>query len=179
MKKKLLAVLLISTMVLGLVACGEAATAEVSEEVAVEGGRIEFTPPEGFTVEDPNTENMFYTEDYPNDTANYNVTYADNDPYTFEYTQEDYCQIIQETFKSQYDIDVDVNCTEFTSTELDGHEVRIIRTNYQIGDVGLDQIQCAVKLGEGCETVTYTQTIGGDWTDEFEASMATIHVVAE
>lgn len=192
MKKKLLTVLLVSTMVFGLVACGDNAEVEDVEAVSgvetveeteaaevIEGGRIEFTPPEGFTVEDPNTENMFYTENYPTDTANYNVQYTENDPVTFTYTKESYCDVLKQVFKSQYDVDVDVDCTEFTTTELDGHQVRIIRTSYTIQDTGIDQIQCAVQLGDGCETVTYTQPIGGDWTDEFEASMNTIHVVAE
>ena len=182
MKRRILAVLLVCAMVLGLVACGSSAStggedAGEDEVIAIDGGRIEFTPPEGFTVADPNSDQLFYTEDYPNDSANYNVQYAENDPVTFEYTKEDYCEVLNQVFKSQYNVDVDISCTEFTKTKLNGHEVRIIRTQYTIGDMGIDQIQCAVQLGKGCETVTYTQTIGSDWTDEFEKSMATIHVV--
>lgn len=205
MKKKLLAVLLISTMVFGLVACGDAAPAEssveettttvadeveteteveseteaVTETEVVENGRIEFTLPASFTVEDETAPGTFYSTNYPEDTSNYSVSYAEVDPYTFNYTKEDYANTLREVFKSQYDLDIDVDCKEFTETTLDGHDVRIIRTSYVVQDIKIDQIQCAVQLEEGCETVTYTAVNGNDWTEEFEASMDSIHIVTE
>lgn len=166
MKKKVMSVLLVCAMMLGLVACGDKGTPVLSYDL-----------PADF-VDQGN--GMWVAPDYPNDTANINVMTQDNDTVTFQYTEEAFCEAVEYLYDSQYGYEVDVTCTEFTKSELNGCKTLLIRASYNLMGVDIEQIQFAVETGKNqTTTITYTQQSGGAWTDAFNESIDSMTIEYE
>lgn len=163
MKKKLCSILLVCTMLLALAGCGDKGTPELHYEL-----------PEGFTE---STDGMWYAPDYPNDTANINIMTSENDQVTFQYTQDSFCEAVEYLYEETYGYEVDVNCTEFTKSELNGCKTLVIRASYNLLGMEIEQIQFAVEVGKNkVTTITYTQAAGGAWTDAFNESLDSMSI---
>lgn len=163
MKKKLCAILLVCAMMLTLVACGDKGTPVLHYDL-----------PEGFTEQ---TDGMYYAPDYPNDTANINIMESQDDQVTFQYTQDSFCEAVEYLYEQTYGYEVDVNCTEFTKSELNGCKTLLIRASYNLLGMEIEQVQFAVEVGKNkVTTITYTQEAGGAWTDAFNASVDSMSI---
>lgn len=128
--------------------------------------------PDAFVEQD---DGMYFSPDYPDDPANIVVIASEYDPDTFQYTRESYCEELTYLYGQLYSNGVTVDCTEFTESEMGGCRTRLIRVSCAALD--LEQIQFAVETGEN-ETIviTYTQTMSGQWTDAFNASLDSMRV---
>lgn len=163
MKKKLCAIMLVCAMMLTLVACGNKGTPVLHYEL-----------PEGFTEQG---DGMWYAPDYPNDTANINIMSSDNDPVTFQYTKDSFCEAVEYLYEQSYGYEVEVNCTEFTKSKMNGCNTLVIRASYSLMGIEIEQIQFAVETGKDkTTTITYTQQAGGAWTDAFNASLDSMSI---
>lgn len=130
--------------------------------------------PEGFVEQE---DGIWYAPDYPYDTACIDVAKEENDPLTFQYTKESFCEDVEYMFNVQYGCTVDVNCTEFTRSELNGCRTLLIRSNYNLMGVDIEQVQFAVETGKNKTIViTYAQQRGGAWMDAFNASIASMRI---
>lgn len=127
--------------------------------------------PEGFIE---SGDDMWYAPDY---VANINIMTNDNDPTTFQYTEEAFCKEVEYLFEQVCGCEIEVNCTEFTKSKMNGCNTLVIRTSYRLLDVEVEQIQFAVETGKNKTTViTYTQQAGGPWTDAFNASLNSMSI---
>lgn len=161
MKKKLCSILLVCAMLFTLAACGSKGTPVLHYDL-----------PEGFTEQ---TDGMYYAPDYPNDTAN--IMEAQDDQVTFQYTKESFCEAVEYLYEQTYGYEVDVNCTEFSKSELNGCKTLTIRASYSLLGMEIEQVQFAVEVGKNkVTTVTYTQTAGGGWADAFDASIDSMSI---
>ncbi len=167
MKKRVLSAVLACAMMLLFAACGK------DKGTAV----LYYDLPEGFTEQ---SDGMYYAPDYPNDTSNINVVTQENDSVTFQYTEESFCEAVEYLYETQYGFEVDVNCTEFTKSELNGCKTLLIRASYNLEGIEIEQIQFAVETAKDTTTtVTYTQQGGGTWTDAFNESVESMRIEYE
>lgn len=163
MKKKLCSIILVCAMMLTLVACGNKGTPVLNYEL-----------PEGFVE---SGDGMWYAPDYPNDTANINIMTSDNDSVTFQYTEAAFCEAVEYLYEQTYGYEVEVNCTEFTKSKMNGCKTLVIRASYSLMGIEIEQIQFAVETGKNkTTTVTYTQQAGGPWTDAFNTSLDSMSI---
>ncbi len=130
--------------------------------------------PEGFVEQE---DGMWYAPDYPYDTANVSVVTQENDSVTFQYTKESFCEDVEYVYDIQYGYTIDVNCTEFTRSELNGCRTLLIRASYNLEGIEIEQILFAVETAKDTTTtITYTQQSGGAWMDAFNASIASMRI---
>lgn len=123
---------------------------------------------------------MYYAPDYPEDGANIVVVSSEYDPETFQLTRESYCEAMADTFTQISGYETVVDCSEFTESEMNGYRTRLIRMTWSVQDMELEQIQFAVETGQNKTTViTYSQSLGGPWTDAFNASIGSIRIENE
>lgn len=162
MKKRLCSILLVCVMLFTLAACGKGTPV------------LSYDLPEGFV--DQGT-GMYLAPDYPNDTANINILEDQDDQVTFQYTKDSFCEAVEYLYEETYGYEVDVNCTEFTKSELNGCKTLLIRASYSLLGMEIEQIQYAVEVGKNkVTTITYTQQAGGPWTDAFNASIDSMSI---
>lgn len=136
--------------------------------------RMRYEIPEGFLE---GGEGFYVAPNYPNDTSNINVMTSENDPITFQYTEESFCSMLEQLYSEYYDVQVDVKCTEFTKTTIDGYNALIIRIHYDLMGVALEQVQCAVETEKDkVTTITMSQPAGAGWADAFERVLDSIYV---
>ena len=139
-----------------------------------DGPRICYEIPEEFVE---HSKGFFYSPNYPNDVSNINVMTSDNDSVTFQYTKESYCNMLERLYSEYYDVQVDVECTEFTKTTINGYNALIIRLKYDLMGVSLEQLQCAVETErDKVTTITMSQPAGSGWEDAFERVLDSIRV---
>ena len=120
---------------------------------------------------------MYLAPNYPDDPANIVVIASDYDPETFQYTKESYCEELTYLYGQLYGDGVKVDCTEFTESEMNGCRTRLIRISCAMLD--MEQVQFAVETGENkTMVITYSQVVGGSWTDAFNASLDSIRIEA-
>lgn len=120
---------------------------------------------------------MYFAPDYPNDTSNINIVENMYDTETFRYTKDSYCEAVADVYEQLLGEEVTVNCTEFTKSEMNGYRTLVTRTSFTLLDIGIEQVQFAVEIGENETTViTYTQYAGGSWMDAFNASLDSIRI---
>lgn len=130
--------------------------------------------PNGFTKAE---DGMYYAPDYPNDSANINVIEAQDDQITFQYTKENFCDSVEYLYEQTYDCEVEVNCTEFTESELNGCKTLMIRASYNLLGMDIEQVQFAIEVEKDkVTTITYTQEAGGTWTDAFNSCIDSVRV---
>ncbi len=161
-------------------ASGETASVQDGPETTADGQRIgtlHFDLPEGFA---DYGDGMYYHKDDPYGSANINVLAQQEDTVTFQYTKEEFCQAVQYLYESVYGYDVQIQCTEFTKSELDGCRTLLARISYALEGVEIEQIQFVVETAQNITTVvTYTQQAGSGWTDAFNESIASMSIVYE
>ncbi|MBD5533383.1 MAG: hypothetical protein HDQ98_14500 [Lachnospiraceae bacterium] len=120
---------------------------------------------------------MYFAPDYPNDTANIIVVSSEDDQESFYYSEKSYCEMLEDVYEQLYGYEVTVSCSEFTKSELNGCRTLLIRLSYNLLDVELEQVAFVVETGENRTTgITYTQVVGGPWTDAFNASLDSIRI---
>ena len=136
--------------------------------------RMRYEIPEDFVE---GGEGFYVAPDYPNDTSNINVMTSENDSITFQYTKESFCSMLELLYSEYYDVQVDVKCTEFTKTTINGYNALIIRIQYDLMGVALEQVQCAVETEKDkVTTITMSQPAGAGWSDAFERVLDSIYV---
>lgn len=120
---------------------------------------------------------MYYAPGYPNDTANINIMTSEHDTITFQYTKESYCDAVKNLYDQRFGLKVDITCSEFTRTTINGCKALIVRISYSIDNMEIVQIQCSVETEKDkVTTFTFTQLADGNWTDEFDKSLDTMRV---
>ena len=136
-----------------------------------DGPRLRYEIPEEFVEQ---TKGFFYA---PDDRSSINVLTAEHDTATFQYTEESFCQTVELFYREYYDLQVDVNCTEFTKTTINGYNALIIRLSYDVMGVALEQVQCAVETQKDTvTTITMSQPAGAGWMDAFERVLDSLRV---
>lgn len=138
------------------------------------GPRLCYEVPEGFVEQ---SEGFYLAPNYPNDTSNINIMTSENDPVTFQYTEETFCYMLESLYSEYYDVEVDVKCTEFTKTTINGYNALIVRINYELMGIALEQVQCSVETEKDkVTTITMSQPAGSGWMDAFERVLDSIRV---
>lgn len=139
-----------------------------------DGTTVYWFMPSGFAKAE---DGLYYAPGYPDDTANINVMEAQDDQVTFQYTKDSFCDTIEYMYMQSYGYEVDVNCTEFTKSTLNGYNTLLIRASYTLLGMDIEQIQFAVEVGrDKVTTITYTQQVGGSWTDAFNYCIASVRI---
>ncbi|MCM1105157.1 MAG: serine/threonine protein kinase [Clostridium sp.] len=136
--------------------------------------QMRYEIPDGFVEVE---KGFFCAPDYPSDTSNINVMTAKNDTVTFQYTEELFCYALESLLDEYYDMQVDVECTEFTKTTINGYNALIIRIKYDLQGVALEQIQCSVETEKDTvTTITMSQPAGSGWADAFDRVLDSIYI---
>ena len=170
-----MALLLTTVLAFSLTAC----SGKKDENAGVPTGEITFDVPEGFELVDESTP-MYYGPGYPEDTSNINVMKVENDPVGVKMSEKSYIEAIETTYSSQFQLDVTVEVQEFTKTEIDGYDALIVEATTSLDNgVQVSQLQYLISIDGGSITVTYTESQGFDWMDDFRKSMDTIKLVYE
>ncbi len=146
----------------------DAVPAESTDGTAQGNGvSLHFDIPEGFIDQGGG---LYCTADYPEVSANINVVTQTDDTQTFQYTQEEYCEAVKALLGAAFGFEVDVSCTEFVKSELDGYPTLLARITYMAGDMQIEQVQFAVETQENVVTaVTFTQEAGEGFMNAFNA----------
>lgn len=134
--------------------------------------RCTFALPEDF-VEVEDIPGMYVTKRYPIDASNIYYAEMDKDISMQLMTEETYVEQIEENFRNQYDMEIDVNLQSFEKIRISGHPAFRILCSYMVDDVEITQLEYVINADKSY-VVTYSQTDEYYRMDEFEASAATI-----
>lgn len=164
MNKRVLSVILTCAMLLLLAACG-------SKKNAV----LYYDLPEEFVEQ---SDGLYLLSDYPRDTSNIFV-WSGKDELTLQSTEEAFCSVVEESLAAQ-GMDVELNCTEFTKSELDGCKTLTVRVSYEYMGIKCEQLSFSVETSKNqVTTITYTQIGDASWMDAFEKSVASAKIEYE
>ncbi|MBQ8946709.1 MAG: hypothetical protein IJ058_07855 [Lachnospiraceae bacterium] len=135
---------------------------------------ITFELPEGFMASE-DTPGMYVLKRYPIDASN--IRYIEmNVDYTLQLMDESYFEeMLEEMLESGYGSAVDVNISEFKHITIDSVPAVRVKTEYDLEENHITQLIVAIN-GSRTYMLIYTQTHDYDRMDEFETSVASIHV---
>lgn len=172
MKKRILAVLMVVCLMATLCACGDK---------KAKSGTIEFNVPAGFTQETVDgVTTAWYAPNYPNDIANINLTYSENDPIGIDFDQATYEKQIMSVYE-QAGVEATMNVTEFKSVEKDGFKGKVMKVDSVLAGINIKQIQYVYQIGNTTATLVFTDTNVAtgeyEWLDEFEKCGENIKIV--
>lgn len=157
MKKKLMALVLLCTMLAALTACGG----------KKKDGTLTYTMPEGFTEQ---SEGQWVSTDYPNDSSNIMVQASENDPYGVDYTEEQFIELVTTAYAAQgYSVE-DFTIVEFNKSKINGYDTLLIDCEYSLMGVELQQIEFLAQIGDTTHVITYTTSPIYGWYDAFRTS---------
>lgn len=165
MRKKLMALALVCTMVAALTACGG----------SKKNGTMNYTLPDGFTEQSEGS-GQYVTADYPNDSSNIIVQETKDDPYGVDYTEEQFTELVSAAYEAQgYSID-SFEIVEFTKSKLNGFDTLLIDCNYTLMGVEIEQIEFLAQIGDTTHVITYTTSPELGWHDAFRQSIDSISI---
>lgn len=136
--------------------------------------RCTFALPEDF-IEVEDIPGMYVTKRYPIDASNIYYAELDKDISMQLMTEETYVEQIEENFRNQYDMEIDVNLQSFEKIRISGHPAFRILCSYTVDGVEITQLEYVINADKSY-VVTYSQTDEYYRMDEFEASAATIEL---
>lgn len=197
MKKRIIALLLLCTMLFAVTACGdkkdskqeEERTETVNEEEKTETvneeertGTVTYDMPAGFTEV---AEGQWVSPDYASgDTSNIIVQAIENDPYGINYTEDEFIEIVTFAYEAQgYSVE-NMNMIEFTKSELNGFGTLLIDVEYTLTFVmegtpvsaDIQQIEFLAQIGNVTHAFTYTSAPQFGWYDAFRDSVESIEI---
>lgn len=187
MKKKLMALVLLCTMVAALTACGGKEknnsandagenTTDAGESVEKKNATITYVMPEGFTEQ---SEGQWVAPDYPNDSSNIIVQQSKDDPYGVNYTEDQFKELITVAYDAQgYTVD-EINVAEFTKGKLDDYDTLLIDVSYSLMGVTIQQLEYLIQINDITYVITYTTAPELDWYDAFRTSIDSVQIVYE
>lgn len=188
MKKKLMALVLMCTMVFALVACGGDKKSDTSNAGGVAGqteertGTLVYSLPEEFSVEI--VEGQWVTSAYPNDTSSIVIQSMEDDPYGINYTEDEFVELVSVLYEAQGCVVGEINMVEFTKSELNGFETLLIDCKYNLQmevegtmvNADIRQIEFVAQIGNVTHAITYTDITQDGWYEKFRESVATIDI---
>lgn len=179
MKRKLLCALLAAAMVLALAACGSSGGKESESPAPKNITGYTFEVPEGFTLSDDN-DGLWLAPDYPNDGSNITVVpVARYDEQFGSYTQESLEAGLGSAFAQEMEEEIDLVSDSFQHTTIDGVEAIRYRYHLELYGVALRQEVVTVNGANGGYSFTFTQAGDADWSDAYDACVASIRFTCE
>lgn len=186
MKKKILALLLMMTLVFGVTACGgdvadnnasdnvdnsvdedEGINAdEDTEEVAESEGTLVFDVPEGFVWDE---EANAYKSTDENILANINSLANPNDGSFGATTQDVMEEALETTLSNTYGETIDLTVTKWDNIKVDGYDAISYEIEYVFSGLDVVQAQVIVNGTEKLHFVTFTYLKNEGYQDEFAA----------
>ena len=139
--------------------------------------RCTFALPEDF-IEVEDIPGMYVTKRYPIDASNIYYAEMDKDISMQLMTEDTYVEQIEENFRNQYDMEIDVNLQSFEKIKISGHPAFRILCSYVVDGVEITQLEYVIHADKSY-VVAYSQTDEYYRMDEFEASAATIALELE
>lgn len=164
MKKKIMSLMLLCMMVAALTACGGNKKGDPT---------LVYELPDGFTEQ---AEGMYYAPDYPSDTSNIYIQSSENDPFGVNYTEDQFIELVTQTYEAQGFEISDMNMNEFTTGKLDDYETLLIDCSYTLGGIEIAQIEFIVQIDKTTYVFTYTQGPGSDWNEAFHESVKSMAI---
>ena len=189
MKKKILALLLMTALAVSVTACGERTSNdrdyddresdfdedeesdddeddEDEVEVAESEGTLVFDVPEGFTYD---AESMQYLSTSEDEVANINYITNPNDGSFHDTTSAMMEEALEETLTGVYGETIDLTMTKWDSIEVDGYEAIQYQVEYLFSGIEVVQMQVIVNGTDNLHFVTFTYLEQEGYADEFEA----------
>lgn len=184
MKKKLLALLLMTALAVSVTACGgttrndrdyddmesdfdeDDADEEDEEEVAESEGTLVFDVPEGFSYD---AESMQYLSTTADEVANINYITNPNDGSFHTTTADMMEEALESTLSGVYGETIDLTMTKWDDIEVDGYEAVQYQVEYLFSGIEVIQMQVIVNGVDNLHFVTFTYLEQEGYADAFEA----------
>ena len=177
MKKKLLAVLLMSVLAVSVTACGGRVSNnkdydvdvkedfdDVEDEVKESEGTLVFDIPEGLYYDE---ESMQYLSETQGEVANMNYITNPNDGSFDETTSEMMEAALEQSLSSVYGETIDLTMSEWEYMEVDGYDALTYQVEYLYSGMKVIQVQVIVDGTDNLHFVTFTYLDGEDYADKF------------
>jgi len=155
MKKKVLAIVMLLTMVFAITACGQKSE-----------GALMFDVPEGFVYD--SYVYCYLGPNYPDELANINYYSYENDGTFGTLTKASVEEIMEETLSASYWQDIDIEITRWKKTKVDGYKALVYTYEFECDGVGYEQTQVAINGKDYIHYVTFTDYADSEYKDEFE-----------
>ena len=184
MKKKLLALLLMTALAVSVTACGgttrndrdyddmesdfdeDDADEEDEEEVAESEGTLVFDVPEGFSYD---AESMQYLSTTAGEVANINYITNPNDGSFHTTTADMMEEALESTLSGVYGESIDLTMTQWDYIEVAGYEAVQYQVEYLYSGYEVIQMQVIVDGVDNLHFVTFTYLEEEGYADTFEA----------
>ena len=186
MKKKVLALLLMTTLAVSVTACGRIASnirdyadmesdfdeefvdedEEYEEEVAESEGTLVFDVPEGFSYD---AESMQYLSTTAGEIANINYLTNPNDGSFHTTTADMMEEALESTLSGVYGETINLTMTKWDDIEVDGYEAIQYQVEYLYSGIEVVQMQVIVNGVDNLHFVTFTYLEEEGYADTFEA----------
>ena len=188
MKKKVLALLLMTTLAVSVTACGRIASnirdyddmesdfdedeefadtdEEYEEEIAESEGTLVFDVPEGFSYD---AESMQYLSTTAGEIANINYLTNPNDGSFHTTTADMMEEALESTLSGVYGESIDLTMTQWDYIEVAGYEAVQYQVEYLYSGYEVIQMQVIVDGVDNLHFVTFTYLEQEGYADAFEA----------
>ena len=189
MKKKILALLLMSALAVSVTACGGTSSNdrdiddvemdedeevdaeadendEVAEEVAKSEGVLVFDAPENMVFDEENNQ---YVSTEEGVLANINYITNPNDGSFDTTTKEMMEEALEPSLSSVYGETIDIDITKWEYIEVDGYDAIVYEFEYMFSGMKVIQAQVIVDGTDNLHFVTFTYLEQEDFGDEVEA----------
>lgn len=175
MKKKIVALLVMATLVFGITACGgsdaganDADNSNVENDAEVElesEGTLIFDLPEGWTYDEASQ--LYYGPNYPNEMANINYYSIANDGSFSLVTQAMMEEALEDSLTSAYGETIDVNVSKWEETSVDGYEAIEYTIKYSYAGFEIAQTQVIVNGKDNFHYLTLTESTAEGYEETF------------
>lgn len=179
MKKKLVALLVMATLVFGITACGSSEAPsndadnsnvenEVDGDTEVElesEGTLIFDLPEGWTYDEAS--DLYYGPNYPNEMANINYYSIANDGSFGLLTQAMMEEALEESLTSAYGEAMDIEFTKWEEATVDGYESIEYTITYEYAGFEIAQTQVIVNGKDNFHYLTLTEATAEGYAETF------------
>ncbi len=177
MKKKLVALLVMTTLVFGITACGgsdapanDADNSNVENEADTElesEGTLIYDLPEGWTYDEAS--DLYYGPNYPNEMANINYNSVANDGSFSLVTQAMMEEALEESLTLAYGETMDIEVTKWEETTVDGYEAIEYTITYEYAGFEIAQTQVIVNGKDNYHYLTLTESTAEGYAETFNA----------
>lgn len=155
MKKKILAMVLMLTMVFGLASCGQRSE-----------GTLMIDVPDGFVYD--TYVHCYLGPYYPEELANINYYSYENDGTFSSLTKENVEEAMEESLSASFWQDIDITLTKWEKTKVDGYKALVYGYEFECDGVDYEQIQVAINGKDYIHYVTFSDYGNSPYKREFE-----------
>ncbi len=139
---------------------------EEQETVVFENGVLSCSIPEGFEPH-PDEEGLYIHKNYPKDVSTISYVISESDEDTSDLTKDNFKEMLEAEYMSEYGDEVEVNITEFEEIKVDGRNGLRIMLDCELKGQEYEQLMYLLFNGEETHILDFTQEKGGKWMDKF------------